>query len=497
MTASYIDNFYNRSPESIARAEEKWELFRKNVKYLSADRSEYLNTVFGPASPVEVMAYISNIMLSRLLTPGKRNRIVGQDSGNADMYDTFRCEVELPTLEYTALLLLKFIQFGEPGLASYPVMLGTGRGSRDFSQIINSNVYNVRVITLDPDAILRGVKILCAVAALKPELYTGLRRIYDAIDKQLLRNTLLVSTQMFDLRIATGTAAIPLFTSSRQVNFEKIEEFAKSITAAAYVILDCLSGSLEDFFDALLTLDIENLTTYKEENTMLVVTEILKSLVNEGVLITNAGKLMSITINADDSVNIEPYAGNVNERPLITKLMVRNGDSEEEIFSLQDAGLERIVNHAQSILSGTASASVAPRSASPRSASPRSSDTHNTTIGDVRMRRNADGTISVRRQIGSVNMWAPASEEEVAIFMAHENPVASANNVNEDYDEETDDYEEETDDYDEYTLAAADSPNDVVVCAVRENNAVRMARITRAEAEDQGLAILSVVERRG
>jgi hypothetical protein len=482
MTAPYIDNFYDRSPEGIARAEEKWKLFRRNTKYLGDDRSEYLKAVFGPASPVEVMAYLSNLMLSTLLTPGKRNRIVGQDNATGDPYDTFRCEVELPTLEYTALLLLKFIQFGEPDISSYSAM--TGPRGRDFSQVISDNVYNMRAISLDADTVLRGVKILCAVAALKPELYTGLKKIYDEMDKQLLRNTLLVSQEMFKLNIATGTAAIPLFTSSRQVNFEAIEDFAKKITAAAYVILDCLTGSLEDFFNALLALDIENITTYKEENTMLVVTEILKNLVNKGVLITNNGRLMSIMINADDSVNIEPYTGNVNERPLITKLMVRNGDREEEIFSLQDAGLERIVNHAQNILNGTNSASTAaPRNIT---ATPQAGQ----------MRRNADGTISVRRQIGNVSMWAPASEEETAVFLAHENATANTINMNNDYGNYDDDNDEDTDDYDEYTLAAAESPNDVVICAVTENNTVRMARITRAEAEDQGLAILSVVERR-
>lgn len=217
---------------------------------------------------------------------------------------------------------------------------------------------------------------------------------------------------------------------------------------------------------------------------MLVVTEILKNLVNKGVLITNNGRLMSIMINADDSVNIEPYTGNVNERPLITKLMVRNGDREEEIFSLQDAGLERIVNHAQNILNGTNSASTAaPRNIT---ATPQAGQ----------MRRNADGTISVRRQIGNVSMWAPASEEETAVFLAHENATANTINMNNDYGNYDDDNDEDTDDYDEYTLAAAESPNDVVICAVTENNTVRMARITRAEAEDQGLAILSVVERR-
>lgn len=484
MTAPYIDNFRDRGPEGIARAEEKWQLFCKNAKYLGDDRSEYLKAVFGPASPAEVMAYLSNLMLSTLLTPGKRNRIVGQNNTTGDPYDTFRCEVELPTLEYTALLMLKFIQFGEPDISAYSAM--TGPRGRDFSQVINDNVYTIRVISLDADTVLRGVKILCAVAALKPELYTGLKKIYDEIDKQLLRNTLLVSQEMFKLDLATGTAAIPLFTSSRQVNFEAVEDFAKKITAAAYVVLDCLTGSLEDFFNALLALDIENITTYKEENTMLVVTEILKNLVNKGVLITNTGRLMSITINADDSVNVEPYTGDVNERPLITKLMVRNGDREEEIFSLRDTGLERIVDHAQNILNGTNSTSTATHSAS--TAAPR-----DTTVAPQagQMRRNADGTISVRRQIGSVGMWAPASEEETAAFLARENTAASTTNMTTDYDDDYDD-----DDYDEYALAAAESPNDVVVCAVAENSTVRMARITRAEAEEQGLAILSVVERR-
>lgn len=486
MTASYVDNFCDHSYEGIARAEEKWKLFSRNAKYLSDNRSEYLNAVFSSASPVEVMAYLSNLILSKLLTPGKRNRIVGQDNANGDSYDTFRCEVELPTLEYTALLLLKFIQFGEPDLSSYLAM--TGSRNRGFSQVINDDVYKIGAISLDADTVLRGVKILCAVAALKPELYTGLKKIYDEIDKQLLRNTLLVSQEMFRLRLTTGTAAIPLFTGSRHVNFEAIEDFAKKITAAAYVILDCLTGSLEDFLNALLALDLENITTYKEENTMLVVTEILKNLVNKGVLITNNDRLLSITINADDSVNIEPYTGNVNERPLITKLMVRNGDREEEIFSLQDAGLERIVNHAQSILNETNSAATP------------STTTRNTTTapapGDVQMRRNTDGTISVRRQIGGVSMWAPASGEEIAVFLARENAAANAVNMNNEYDNYDDDDDDDADDTDEYTLAAAESPNDIVVCAVAENNTVRMARITRAEAEGQGLAILSVVERR-
>lgn len=100
------------------------------------------------------------------------------------------------------------------------------------------------------------------------------------------------------------------------------------------------------------------------------------------------------------------------------------------------------------------------------------------------MRRNADGSISVHRTVGSVRMWAPATPAEAAQFERTQQQQAQQ-------DQPT-------------GVTATDvigenvenSPEDIVMVSVMENNGVRVRRMTRAEAEDQELAILNVLERR-
>lgn len=209
---------------------------------------------------------------------------------------------------------------------------------------------------------------------------------------------------------------------------------------------------------------------------MMVVTEILKNLINKGVLITRDGRLLSISITEEDAVQVNPFNNNDEDRPTITNLSIKRNGTTEEIITLKNDRLERIVNTAQNVLN----AAVANNGGGIRV------QRINMTADIPEMRRNADGSISVHRTVGSVRMWAPATPAEAAQFervqqqqAQQAQPAAAATAPVTDGDTEVE-----------------NSPADIVMVSIMENNSVRVRRMTREEAEEQNLAIVSVIERR-
>ena len=210
---------------------------------------------------------------------------------------------------------------------------------------------------------------------------------------------------------------------------------------------------------------------------MMVVTEILKNLVNKGVLIARDGRLLSISIDEEDRVQVNPFNNDDEERPTIANLTIERNGNTEEIITLKNDRLERIVNTAQNVLNAVVrdNGSNGRQSVQAQRV---------TAVADMpEMRRNADGSISVHRTVGPVRMWAPATPAEAAQFERAQQQQAQQDNP--------------------AAVAAApitdsveDSPTDIVMVSVVENNGVRVRRMTREEAENQDLAIVSVIERR-
>ena len=209
---------------------------------------------------------------------------------------------------------------------------------------------------------------------------------------------------------------------------------------------------------------------------MMVVTEILKNLVNKGVLIARDGRLLSISIDEEDRVQVNPFNNDDEERPTIANLTIERNGNTEEIITLKNERLERIVNTAQNVLNAVVNDTGRGRQSAQAQ--------RVTAVADMpEMRRNDDGSISVHRTVGPVRMWAPATPAEAAQFERAQQQQAQQDNP--------------------AAVAAApitdsveDSPTDIVMVSVVENNGVRVRRMTREEAENQDLAIVSVIERR-
>ena len=217
---------------------------------------------------------------------------------------------------------------------------------------------------------------------------------------------------------------------------------------------------------------------------MMVVTEILKNLVNKGVLIARDGRLLSISIDEEDRVQVNPFNNDDEERPTIANLTIERNGNTEEIITLKNDRLERIVNTAQNVLNAAVNDTGRGRQSAQAQRA--------TVVADMpEMRRNADGSISVHRTVGPVRMWAPATPAEAAQFeqaqqqqAQQDQPAAvAAVAVAPITDSDTE-------------VEVEDSPADIVMVSVVENNGVRVRRMTREEAENQDLAIVSVIERR-
>ena len=215
---------------------------------------------------------------------------------------------------------------------------------------------------------------------------------------------------------------------------------------------------------------------------MMVVTEILRNLINKGILITRDGRLLSINITDEDTVQVNPFNNNDAERPTIANLTIERNGTTEEIITLKDDRLEHIVDTAQNVLNSSVNNAIN----NDRNLRVQRASMASATPAAPEMRRNADGSISVHRTVGSFRMWAPATPAEAAQFertqqqqVQQDQPAAG-----------------EVTERDVIVETVEDSPEDIVMVSVIENNSVRVRRMTREEAEDQELAIVSVIERR-
>lgn len=485
MASDYINYIADASTSVIGRNRGKWELSQKYVQYLD-DTTEYaLGLIFGPYQLNHFGCYVATRIFSSILTPGKKNGLMTPNEARGAIEDNLYCDVNLPTLFFNALVLLKFMQFGDDTFASPTAFKYIKRvqtsGSR--GTIVKMKIIPFITGLVTPETMLKGVKILCAIAALKPEVYKAVQEIYNDINKELLRNIMVNASELLDLRIESGKIAIPMFKLGApgiplELVLDSYKEFSLKLEELASRILEACNGSLEDFLQAIFALDIDNITTYKEENTMMVVTEILRNLINKGILITRDGRLLSINITDEDTVQVNPFNNNDAERPTIANLTIERNGTTEEIITLKDDGLEHIVDTAQNVLNSSVNndRNVRVQRASMASATPAAPE----------MRRNADGSISVHRTVGSFRMWAPATPAEAAQFervqqqqAQQDHPAAS-----------------EATERGVIAETVEDSPEDIVMVSVMENNSVRVRRMTREEAEDQELAIVSVIERR-
>ena len=295
------------------------------------------------------------------------------------------------------------------------------------------------------------------------------------------------ASELLDLRVESGKIAIPMFRISApgiplELVLDDYKEFSLKLEQLASRILEACNGSLEDFLQAIFALDIDNITTYKEENTMMVVTEILRNLINKGVLITRDGRLLSINITEEDTVQVNPFNNNDEERPTIANLTIERNGTTEEIITLKNDRLEHIVDTAQNVLNSTVNNVISNN----RNVRVQRTSTASATPAMPEMRRNADGSISVHRTVGPVRMWAPATPAEAAQFERAQQQQAQQDQP----------AAVEATERDAIVEPVEDSPEDIVMVSVMENNSVRVRRMTREEAEDQELAIVSVIERR-
>lgn len=489
MASDYINYIADASPSVIGRNRGKWELSQKYVHYLDETTEYALGLIFGPYPLNHFGCYVATRIFSSILTPGKKNGLMTPHEARGNIEDNLYCDVNLPTLFFNALVLLKFMQFGDDTFASPTAFKCIKRvqtsGSR--GTIVNMKIISFIPGLVTPETMLKGVKILCAIAALKPEVYKAVQEIYNDINKELLRNIMVNASELLDLRVESGKIAIPMFRLSApgiplELVLDDYKEFSLKLEQLASRILEACNGSLEDFLQAIFALDIDNITTYKEENTMMVVTEILRNLINKGVLITRDGRLLSINITEEDTVQVNPFNNNDEERPTIANLTIERNGTTEEIITLKNDRLEHIVDTAQNVLNSTVNNVISNN----RNVRVQRASTASATPAMPEMRRNADGSISVHRTVGPVRMWAPATLAEAAQFertqqqQAQQDQPAAVEATERDVIIET----------------VEDSPEDIVMVSVMENNSVRVRRMTREEAEDQELAIVSVIERR-
>lgn len=489
MASDYINYIADASTSVIGRNRGKWELSQKYVQYLD-DTTEYaLGLIFGPYQLNHFGCYVATRIFSSILTPGKKNGLMTPNEARGAIEDNLYCDVNLPTLFFNALVLLKFMQFGDDTFASPTAFKYIKRvqtsGSR--GTIVNMKIIPFIPGLVTPETMLKGVKILCAIAALKPEVYKAVQEIYNDINKELLRNIMVNASELLDLRIESGKIAIPMFNLGApgiplELVLDGYKDFSLKLKELASRILDACNGSLEDFLQAIFALDIDNITTYKEENTMMVVTEILRNLINKGVLITRDGRLLSINITEEDTVQVNPFNNNDEERPTIAKLTIERNGTTEEIITLKNDRLEHIVDTAQNVLNSTVNNVIS----NDRRVRVQRTSTASATPAMPEMRRNADGSISVHRTVGQLRMWAPATPAEAAQFERVQQQQAQQ-------DQPADG---EVTGRDVIIETVEDSPEDIVMVSVVENNSVRVRRMTREEAEDQELAIVSVIERR-
>lgn len=484
MASDYINYLAEYNPSAVRRTKAKWELAQKYVQNLDETTEHALDLVFGPYPVNHFGCYVATRIFSSILTPGKKNGLMSSSEAPGPVSENIYCDVNLPTLFFNALVLLKFMQFGDDNFSSPTAFNCIKRiqSGRSTCVVIDMKVIPFVSELTTPEVMLKGIKILCAIAALKPDVYKAVQETYNNIDKELLKNTMVSVSELLDLRIESGKVAIPMFNIDSpgvplEFMLDSYKEFANRLEELASQILEACNGSLEDFLQALFALDIDNITTYKEENTMMVVTEILKNLVNKGVLIARDGRLLSISIDEEDRVQVNPFNNDDEERPTIANLTIERNGNTEEIITLKNDRLEHIVNTAQNVLNAVVrdNGSNGRQSVQAQRV---------TAVADMpEMRRNADGSISVHRTVGPVRMWAPATPAEAAQFERAQQQQAQQDNP--------------------AAVAAApitdsveDSPTDIVMVSVVENNGVRVRRMTREEAENQDLAIVSVIERR-
>lgn len=488
MASDYINYLADASPSGVRRTKVKWELAQKYVQNLDETTEHALDLIFGPHPVNHFGCYVATRIFSSILTPGKKNGLMSPAEAPGPVSDNIYCDVNLPTLFFNALVLLKFMQFGDDNFSSPTAFNCIKRiqSGRSTGVVVDMKVIPFVSELATPEVMLKGIKILCAIAALKPDVYKAVQETYNNIDKELLKNTMVNVSELLDLRVESGKIAIPMFSLDSpgvplEFMLDGYKEFATRLEELASQILDACNGSLEDFLQALFALDIDNITTYKEENTMMVVTEILKNLVNKGVLIARDGRLLSISIDEEDRVQVNPFNNDDEERPTIANLTIERNGNTEEIITLKNDRLERIVNTAQNVLNATVNDTGRGRQSVQAQRA--------TAVADMpEMRRNDDGSISVHRTVGSVRMWAPATPAEAARFervqqqqAQQDQPaaVAAAPITDSDADVEVE-----------------DSPADIVMVSVVENDGVRVRRMTREDAENQDLAIVSVIERR-
>ena len=488
MASDYINYLADARPSIVRESKAKWELAQKYVQNLDETTEHALDLVFGPYPVNHFGCYVATRIFSSILTPGKKNGLMSSSEAPGPVSENIYCDVNLPTLFFNALVLLKFMQFGDDNFSSPTAFNCIKRiqSGRSTCVVIDMKVIPFVSELTTPEVMLKGIKILCAIAALKPDVYKAVQDTYNNIDKELLKNTMVSVSELLDLRIESGKVAIPMFNIDSpgvplEFMLDSYKEFANRLEELASQILEACNGSLEDFLQALFALDIDNITTYKEENTMMVVTEILKNLVNKGVLIARDGRLLSISIDEEDRVQVNPFNNDDEERPTIANLTIERNGNTEEIITLKNDRLERIITTAQNILNTVVNDTGSGRQSAQAQRA--------TAVADMpEMRRNADGSISVHRAVGSVRMWAPATPAEAARFeraqqqqAQQDNPAAVAAAPITDNDTE---------------VEVEDSPADIVMVSVVENNGVRVRRMTREEAENQDLAIVSVIERR-
>lgn len=489
MASDYINYLADANPSVVRGSKAKWELAQKYVQNLDETTEHALDLVFGPHPVNHFGYYVATRIFSSILTPGKKNGLMSPAEAPGPVSDNIYCDVNLPTLFFNALVLLKFMQFGDDNFSSPTAFncIKRVQSGRSTGVVVDMKVIPFVSELATPEVMLKGIKILCAIAALKPDVYKAVQETYNNIDKELLKNTMVNVSELLDLRIESGKIAIPMFNLDSpgiplEFMLDGYKEFATRLEELASQILEACNGSLEDFLQALFALDIDNITTYKEENTMMVVTEILKNLVNKGVLIARDGRLLSISIDEEDRVQVNPFNNDDEERPTIANLTIERNGNTEEIITLKNDRLEHIVNTAQNVLNAVVNDPA-------RNGRQSVQAQRATAVADIpEMRRNADGSISVHRTVGPVRMWAPATPTEAAQFERAQQQqaqqdypaaVAAASTVDSDTDAE-----------------AEDSPADIVMVSVVENNSVRVRRMTREEAENQNLAIVSVIERR-
>lgn len=486
--------------------ERNWSLCHTFSNYLHDPADSYMRAIFSCNTQYPLVTYVSGSIAKDILTPGKPT-LLALDTRARD--PVFYANLDVPAIMYTAILLLKFMKFSENNSMS---MVLTNLDSNIIQNVMGIPAPCATFNTVSPEITLKGVKVLCAIAALKPEVFNLVKNVYERVDKDILENVIVYAREMFNLHISTGKVLIRLPRANdsavlTRCKCDDLRMFCEDIRRLGMGILNTLGSSLEDFVAVLETLDIDEITTYKEENTMLVVTEILKNLVNKGVLISRDGRLLSITISADDTINVEPFRNGENaERPLIANLVLDNNGQVEEIVTLKDAKIESIVNHAQSILNGPVVASVngvtmrrgpVPQDVAVAQATVAQAATAQAAVAQAAtilagptMRRNADGSISTATHVNGITMWRPATQEEVANF--RDDAVEEATTMDTPVIDNDPEIENEQD------LPARDNPNDIVVCSVAENIdgqfRIRMIRTTREEANNNNYAILQTVE---